>query len=86
MQVKIVLIQSPEKRLECLLQGKSHTQKNTSLGIREKVVGFPNSRPIGTVFENHMKSLIQHCERSELPLHFEWTFAKNAQFGEFLKI
>ena len=28
---------------------------------------------IGTVFENHRKSLIQHCERSELHLHFEWT-------------
>ena len=26
-----------------------------------------------TVFENHRKSLIQHCERSELSLHFEWT-------------
>ena len=25
-----------------------------------------------TVFENHRKSLIQHCERSELHLHFEW--------------
>ena len=24
------------------------------------------------VFENHIKSLIQHCERSELCLHFEW--------------
>ena len=24
-----------------------------------------------TVFENHRKSLIQHCERSELRLHFE---------------
>ena len=23
--------------------------------------------------ENHRKSLIQHCERSELRLHFEWT-------------
>ena len=23
------------------------------------------------VFENHLKSLIQHCERSELRLHFE---------------
>ena len=29
-----------------------------------------------TVFENHRKSLIQHCERSELSLHFEWTIAK----------
>ena len=26
-----------------------------------------------TVFENYRKSLIQNCERSELPLHFEWT-------------
>ena len=26
-----------------------------------------------TVFENHRKSLIQHCERSELRLHFERT-------------
>ena len=26
-----------------------------------------------TVFENHIKSLIQHCERSELRLHFKWT-------------
>ena len=26
-----------------------------------------------TVFENHRKSLILHCERSELLLHFEWT-------------
>ena len=26
-----------------------------------------------TVFENHRKSLILHCERSELRLHFIWT-------------
>ena len=26
-----------------------------------------------TLFENHRKSLIQHCERSELRFHFEWT-------------
>ena len=26
-----------------------------------------------TVFENRRKSLIQHCERSEIHLHFEWT-------------
>ena len=25
-----------------------------------------------TVFENHRKSRIQHCERSEQRLHFEW--------------
>ena len=28
---------------------------------------------MGTVFENHRNSRIQHCERSELRLHFEWT-------------
>ena len=26
-----------------------------------------------TMFENYRKSLFQHCERSELRLHFEWT-------------
>ena len=25
------------------------------------------------MFKNHWKSRIQHCERSELNLHFEWT-------------
>ena len=25
------------------------------------------------VFENRRKSLIRHCERSELRIHFEWT-------------
>ena len=28
---------------------------------------------LGMVFENHRKSRIQNCERSELRLHFEWT-------------
>ena len=42
------------------------------------------------MFENHRKSLIQHCERSELRLHFEWTnlyqkCQKMANFGESLK-
>ena len=36
-----------------------------------------SSSPFGfdvcTVFENHPKSLIQNCERSELRLHLEWT-------------
>ena len=36
------------------------------------------------MFENHRKSLIQNCERSELHLHFEWTKVhykgKNGQF------
>ena len=29
-----------------------------------------------TVFENHRKSLILYCERSELRLHFEWATVK----------
>ena len=43
-----------------------------------------------TMFENHRKSLIQlqHCDRSELSLHFEKTKGKNipSQFGEFWKL
>ena len=40
-----------------------------------------------TVFENHLKSLIQQCERSELLLHFAWTksslkSAKNDPFWQ----
>ena len=39
-----------------------------------KKLRWQNKSPYqGTVFENHRKSLIQHCERSELRLHFEWT-------------
>ena len=40
--------------------------RNCSFYFTEKSLGL-------TVFENHRKSLIQHCERSELGLHFEWT-------------
>ena len=35
-----------------------------------KMIGISGK---STVFENHRKSLIQYCERSELRLHFEWT-------------
>ena len=34
---------------------------------------FKKSPKRFTVFENPEKSLIQHCERSELRLYFEWT-------------
>ena len=34
---------------------------------------YQMNTPSPTVFENHRKSLIQHCERSEQRLHFEWT-------------
>ena len=40
-------------------------------GIRFQL--FQPSRDSITMFENHPKCLIQHCERSELRLHFEWT-------------
>ena len=39
------------------------------------------------MFENHRKSIIQHCERSELRLHFEWTKdIKNAENGQFWRV
>ena len=41
------------------------------------------------MFENHKKIRIQHCERSELRLHFEWTKghknAKNSQFWQVIE-
>ena len=41
---------------------------------------------IFTMFENHRKSLIHTCERSELRLHIdEQTFIKNAKNGQFWK-
>ena len=41
-----------------------------------------------TVLENHRKSLIQHCEPSELHLQFEWTKVnqKLVHFGKLLKL
>ena len=41
-----------------------------------------------TMFENHRKSRIQHCERSELRLHFEQVakVAKIAKIAEIAKI
>ena len=42
---------------------------------------------IHTVFENHRKSLIQHCERSELCLHLSGQkLIKNAQNGQFWRV
>ena len=36
----------------------------------------PEPSEVNKVFENHRESLIQHCERSELRLHFEWAKVK----------
>ena len=32
-----------------------------------------SAKHLKRVFENRRKSRIQHCERSELSLHLEWT-------------
>ena len=61
--------------------------------VRESPITFELSkRHIGDdskVFENHRKSRIQHCARSELRLHFEWPKVnqkcQNGQVGAFLK-
>ena len=37
------------------------------------IFGLLVPRIARTVFENHRKSIILHCEQSELRLHFEWT-------------
>ena len=39
----------------------------------------------GTVFENGPKSRIQHCERSELCLHFELRKVKTGRFWRFFE-
>ena len=41
--------------------------------LNEKQASLEPFLAMFTVFENHRKSLIQHCERSELRLDFEWT-------------
>ena len=41
----------------------------------------------GTVFENHRKSLIQHCERSELRLHLSGQkLTRNAKNSLFWRV
>ena len=52
----------------------SQTLGDASLMKTSKSVNHESTlRSNSTVFENHRKSLIQRCERSELRLHFEWT-------------
>ena len=39
------------------------------------------------MFENHRKSRIRHCERSELRLHIEWPkIDQNAKNGTFWQV
>ena len=44
------------------------TNLTSSFG-RQEVTEIQKKKNTLTVFENHRKSLIQHCERSELCLH-----------------
>ena len=54
------------RRMGRRVAGRALTQQVKAVKkSREKVRIF-------TLFKNHRKSLIQHCERSELRLHFEW--------------
>ena len=48
---------------------KSHTSMLLSCEKEANSAGEEE----GTVFENHRKCLILHCEQSEQRLHFEWT-------------
>ena len=58
-------------KYECVATNSVGTEYSYSaqLYVRGKDKSFLISY---TVFENHRKSLIQHFERSELCLHFEW--------------
>ena len=52
---------------------KSYFHISTLWFHENNCVYFKVNKKFCTVFKNHRKSLIQHCERSELRLHFEWT-------------
>ena len=47
--------------------------KNVPSGNSNSKVTLVLKPKVSTVFENHRNSLIQHCERKELHLHFEWS-------------
>ena len=49
------------------------TRENNLLFRPQQILKSHPDATTCTVFENHTKSLIQHCERSELRFHFEWT-------------
>ena len=57
----------PKKELPSVRPKKSKKKPKSKWQI------FLDKIASGTVFENHIKSRIQHCERRELRLHFERT-------------
>ena len=57
-----------------LMKKDTLSEEVTQFYIAETALAIDSIHKVyNTVFENHRKSLIQHCERSELRLHFEWT-------------
>ena len=68
-----------------MLQGRWPASSATSVSLGKVRKCFQNffdrTDLKNTVFENYWKSLIWHCERSELWLNF----AEKGQFGEMLK-
>ena len=80
------LLQIPVYSL--LYPQESLTREMKSLDGLWKFRLSPSLQPqTGTVFENHRKSLIQHCERSKLRLRGQKLIknAKNGPFGKFWK-
>ena len=68
-----------------------HSSGNSCIGLlltSKRAEGRAKKGYGHTVFENHRKSLIQHCERSELRLHFEWTksLLKSTKYDQFWRV
>ena len=53
--------------LKARLYGESHVSSLVFYLLENTLM------QVCTVLENHRKSLIQHCERNKLGLHFKWT-------------
>ena len=53
------------------IQAKNERRERRATKTLAIVLGKMNFQ-LSTVFENHRKSLSQHCERNEQRLHFEW--------------
>ena len=73
-----LLWESPKKKLKrnlpgCVASFEIRNNVFTALPAPVEEVSLSLPHHCITVFENHRKSLIEHCERSELLLHFEGT-------------
>ena len=70
----LVVLKPEPSLLKTIQDGLYHLESCLFHVIRlDSRVFFHKDRKTFTVFENQRKSLIQHCERSELRLHFELT-------------